>query len=180
VKEHTEDMCWHRGKTQWNWCQIADSSEEIISFSCKAHSANIHRVFKLQKKIIRIKSGVGRKSLYRGPFRKLNILPVACQCILSLMLFIVEKQNNIQTTLNIQGINTTNRNQLHWPSASLSCFQKGIFYSGIRIFNSLQDDITNLRNDRVEVKRELRRYLITHSCYSITEFLELNINGDDV
>jgi hypothetical protein len=82
----------------------------------------------------------------------------------------MENQNSFQTNLNIHGINTRNRNQLHLPSASLSYFQKGVFYSGIR----------NLRNDKIQSKKEVQKYLITHSFYSVTKFLELNINGDDI
>ena len=143
------------------------------------NSTNIHRVFRLQKKIIRIISGVGTKSSCRGLCRKFNILPVVCQYILSLMLFIVDNQNNFQTNLNIHAINTGNKNQLHFPSASLSCFQKGVFYSGIRIFNSLPDNIRNLRNDKVQSKRSCKNISLL-TLYSITEFLELNKIGDDV
>ena len=107
-------------------------------------------------------------------------MPVACQYILSLMLFIVENQNNFQTNLNIHGINTRNKNQLHFPTASLSCFQKAVLYSGIRIFNSLPDNTRNLRNDKVQFKTELQKYIVTLSFYSITEFLELNKIGDNV
>jgi hypothetical protein len=113
-----------------------------------------------------------------GKAQETNILPMACQYVLSLMLFIVENQN-FQTNLNIHGMNTRNRNQLHFSSASLSCFQKDVFYSGIRIFNNLPDNVWNLRNDKVQFKKELQKYLITHSFYSITEFLELNKIGDD-
>jgi hypothetical protein len=56
-------------------------------------STNIHSVFKLQKKVM-ITSSVGTKSSCRRLFRKFNILPVTCQYILSLILFIVENQNH--------------------------------------------------------------------------------------
>jgi hypothetical protein len=54
------------------------------------NSINIHQVFKLEKKIITIIFGVGTEISCTGLFRKFNILPVACQYILSLMPFIVE------------------------------------------------------------------------------------------
>ena len=88
-------------------------------------------------------------------FRKLNILPVACQYILSVMLFRVETQNNFQTNLNIHGSNSRNMNHLHLSSTSLSCFQKGVVYSAVRIFDSLPDNITILRHDRLQFKRKL-------------------------
>ena len=96
------------------------------------------------------------------------------------MLFIAENQDNFLANLNIHGINTGNRNQLHLPSAGLSCFQKGVSYSDIRIFNSLPDNIENLRIDRVQFKKVLQKYFIAHSFHSIIEFLELHTNGNDV
>jgi hypothetical protein len=47
------------------------------------NSANISRVFKLQKKVIRIISGVGPRDSCRCIFKKLDILPLSCEYILS-------------------------------------------------------------------------------------------------
>ena len=47
-----------------------------------------------KKRVVRVKSGVGPRSSPSSLFRKLNILPVACQYMLSLM-FIVDK-NTLQ------------------------------------------------------------------------------------
>jgi hypothetical protein len=127
------------------------------------NSTNVQRVFRVQKKVIRIMSGVGMRASCRGLFRKLNILPVACQYIFSLMLFVVANQNKFQTSLTVHGRNTRNRNQFYLPSSSISCFQKGVFYLGIRIFNSLPENISSLRYDRVQFRKELQKYLITHS-----------------
>jgi hypothetical protein len=144
------------------------------------NSTNIQRVFRVQKKVIRIMSGVGMRTSCRGLFKKLGILPVACQYIFSIILFVVANQNKFQTNLAVHGRNTRNRNQFYLPSARISCFQKGLFYSGIRIFNGLPDNISSLRCDGVQFRTELRKYLITHSFYSITEFYELNKNRNDL
>jgi hypothetical protein len=62
---------------------------------------------------------------------------------------------------------TRNKHQLHRPIANLSCFQK----SGIKIFNSLPSSLTSLVNKKSQFKVALKRYLNTHSCYSVNEFL---------
>jgi hypothetical protein len=51
------------------------------------NSAHAQQVFKLQKRAVRIMSGTG----------PINILPVPCQYILSLMLFIIDKQQDFFT-----------------------------------------------------------------------------------
>jgi hypothetical protein len=50
------------------------------------NSTNVHQVFKVQKRTVRVMTGVGPRSSCRGLFRKLKILPLPCQYILSLML----------------------------------------------------------------------------------------------
>jgi len=58
--------------------------------------------------------------------------------------------------------------------------QKGISYSGFKIFNSLPSNIQNYRNDRKRFKNKLCRYLIIPSFYSITVFLECKIDKDNI
>ena len=50
-----------------------------------------------KKSMVRVMSGVGLRSSCRSLLRKLNILPTACQYMLSLMLFIVDNQKDFLT-----------------------------------------------------------------------------------
>jgi len=105
-------------------------------------------VFKLQKRVIRIISGAEPRASCGGLFRKLEILPVPSQYILSLMLFIIDNPNNCQTGLEIHGLHTRSKNQLFIPIANLTSVQKGITCSHIKIYKSLPSNILNLTNDR--------------------------------
>jgi hypothetical protein len=49
--------------------------------------------------------------------------------------------------------------------------QKSTYYSGIKIFNNLPSSLKSLMNEKGEFKVALKRYLNTHSFYSIDEFL---------
>ena len=62
----------------------------------------MHQVFKLQKRVVRVMSGVGPRSSSRSLFRKLNILPIACQYTLSFMLFTVDSQTDSLTNAYVQ------------------------------------------------------------------------------
>jgi hypothetical protein len=135
------------------------------------NSANACEVFKLQKKIIRIMSGVEARRSYGGLFEKLDILPVPCQFIVSINV-LYSRHNNFYTSLNLHRLNTRNKNRLYVPTAHLSALQTGITYSGIRIFNRLPSNIQDLRNGRVRYKNKLCNYLIINSFYSVTKFLE--------
>jgi len=125
-------------------------------------------------------SGVGPRSSCRNLLRKLNILPIACQYILSLTLFIVDNQKDFLTNAYVHGLDTRNKNCLYLLVVGLSCVQKGFSYCGVKIFNSLPSNIQSYRNDRKRFKNKLYRYLIIHSFYSVNEFLECKIYKDNV
>jgi hypothetical protein len=137
---------------------------------------NISRVFKLQKEVIRIISGVVPRDLCRGLFGKLDILPLSCEYILSLMLFVIDNQNNFCSGLEVHGLNIRSKNQLYLPTANLSVFEDATF-SGIRLFNSLPGTIQSPRNDRVRFKNNLLSYLMANSFYTVAEFLEHTVNN---
>ena len=119
-------------------------------------------------------SGAEPRASCRGLFRKLEILPVPCEYILSLMLFIIDNPNNFQTGLEVHGLHTRSKNQLFIPTANLTSVQKGITYSGIKIYNNLPSNILSLKNDGEGFKNELYRYLLNISFYSVKEFLEFS------
>jgi len=56
------------------------------------NSTHAHRVCIIQERVVSVMSGVGPRSSYRNLFRKLNILPIACQYILCLMLLMYIKK----------------------------------------------------------------------------------------
>ena len=89
--------------------------------------------------------------------------------VYSLMSFFIGNREKFQTNSSVHNINTRNKHHLHRPVTNLSCFQKGVSYSGIRIFNSLPRSITNLKNDKTQFKVALKKFLNTHSFYSVDE-----------
>jgi hypothetical protein len=88
----------------------------------------------------------------------------------SLMNFFVSNQENFQTNSCIHNISIRTKHLLHRANANLSCFQKSTFYAGIKIFNSLPHSLTVLKNEKAKFKLALRKYLNTHSFYSVDEF----------
>jgi IS1 family transposase len=134
------------------------------------NSSNSKQIFTLQKKIIRIMVGAQPRTPCRSLFKKLEILPVPCQYIFSLMNFILNNQEHFQTNSSIHSIDTSNMHHLHRPNANLSCFQKSTFYAGITIFNRLPLSLTSLKNEKTKFKAALRKYLNTHSSYLLDEF----------
>jgi hypothetical protein len=54
--------------------------------------------------------------------------------------------------------------------------QKGVYYSGITLFNSLPLNIKKVAHNTNKFKRELKKFLIEHSFYSVEEYIERDIN----
>jgi hypothetical protein len=77
-------------------------------------------------------SGAEPRASCRCLFRKLEILPVPCQYILSLMLFITDNPYNFQAGLQIHGLHSRSKNQLFIPIENLTSVQKGITYSVLK------------------------------------------------
>ena len=144
------------------------------------NSTHAHQIFKLQKRVIRIMSGTGPRSSCRNLYKKLRILPVPCQYILSLMLFVIGNQQNFYTNEYVHGMDTRKKNHMHLPNLSLTGAQKGVLYSGAKIYNNLPRNIQNYKGDKKKFKKELIKYLNKHTFYSITEFLELETNKGNI
>jgi len=48
---------------------------------------------------------------------------------------------------------------LYVPTANLTVYQKGVYYSGIKIYNHLPTAIKDLSGDKNKLKLALKRYL---------------------
>jgi len=75
----------------------------------------------------------------------------------------------------IHNINTRHTSNLHLPRAHLNIYQKGVYYSGIRIFNSLPRDIkTCIDNNPRTFKKAVKKFLNTNSFYTLNEYYDNN------
>ena len=81
--------------------------------------------------------GCRNRVLCRHLFKKLQILPLTSQYMLSLLMFIVQNKNFFLTNNENHNLDTKQRNNLYLPQANLTMYQKGAYYSGIKIFNNL-------------------------------------------
>jgi hypothetical protein len=81
-------------------------------------------IFTLQKRTVRIIADVKSRNSCRNLFMRLEILPLPCEYIFTLMNFVVNNQEHFQTNSVIHSVNTRNRDHLHRPTANLSCFKK--------------------------------------------------------
>jgi hypothetical protein len=68
--------------------------------------------------------------------------------------------------------NIGHRNDLHLSQATLAMYQKGTYYSGVEVFNSLPTALKDISSEPGKFKIALRNFLEIHSFYSLDEFFD--------
>ena len=136
----------------------------IIFWGNSHHSIN---TFKSKKRIIRIMTDMNKRDTCRPLFRKLQILPFPSQYIFSLLIFVVNHRHFFLSNSAVRDIHTRHNNDLHLPSVSLSLVQKGVLYSGCKIYNHLPPNIKYLSNNVTFFKSTLKKFLIQYMFYSL-------------
>src|SRR5215510_12794667 len=132
-------------------------------------------IFKMQKRVLRILMGIGYRDSCRELFKELKIVTLSSQYILSLLMFVIRNTGHFVPNSVYHDINTRQKNDVHLPHTSLTMYQKGVLYSGIKVFNALPTSIKDISNNPQKFKATLKCYLLSHSFYSVNElFSELN------
>jgi hypothetical protein len=107
---------------------------EIILWENSCYSTHI---FQIKKRVRRIITDCGTRDSCRILLKKLIILPLTSQYILSLLIFGVNNREQLLINSEVHNINTRHSSNLHLHLANLDVYQNGVYYSGIKIFNSL-------------------------------------------
>jgi len=135
-------------------------------------------VFKIQKRIIRIITNKGKRDSCRQPFKTLQILTVPSQYIYiySLLVFVIKNRWLFLSNSEIHNINTRYNHNFQLISTNLTIVQKGVHYSGSKVFNYLPEKIKILSHDLMHFKSVLKNFLNEHTFYSLEEFYQLTSN----
>ena len=83
------------------------------------------KIFKIQKRAIRIITNSRMRDSCRELFKKLEILPLYSQYILSISMCVIKNKHLFHTNNQIHSIHTRFTTNLHPPTAHLTKFQKG-------------------------------------------------------
>lgn len=151
----------HQETLKYVYFSIAHSilSYGIVFWGMSSYSQT---TFKIQKRIIRNIMNADSRTSCRSLFKQLQILPLQSQYILSLMIFVANSQ--------VHTFHTRSQNDLHLPTANLTVFQRGVYFSGVKIFNNLPTDLKHTLYDVHKFKRALKRFLLEKSFYSLEEY----------
>jgi len=128
------------------------------------------KIFKIQKRVIRIITSSRPRDSCRELSKNLEILPLYSQYIYSISIYVVKNTHLFHTNNQTHSIHTRFKTNLHPPTANLTKFQKTVYYSAIKIFNNLPHEIKDLANDILPFRHALKRFLPTNSFYNSKEY----------
>ena len=111
--------------------------------------------------------GICYRESCRKSFKELKILTLSSQYIFSLLPFVVHNRGYFASNIVYHNINTRQKNGLHLPHVSLTMYEKGVFYSGIKVFNALPMTIKDISSNPKKFKVTLKHYLLIHLFYSL-------------
>jgi hypothetical protein len=113
---------------------------------------------------------VDSRTSCRNLFKQLNILPLHSQYIFSLMMFVARNKKLFVINANVHNFPTRSHKDLHLPITNLSVFQRGVYFSGVKIFNNLPTNLKQTFYDVYKSKRAIKRFPLNDSFYSLEEY----------
>jgi hypothetical protein len=111
-------------------------------------------------------------------FSKLGILTLYSQYIFSTLMFVIKHKDIFTFNAELYKINTCHNLDLHVPSVNLTKVRKGVYYSGITLFNSSPLNIKKVAHNTNKFKHELKKFLIENSFYSVEEYINRDTKYD--
>jgi hypothetical protein len=145
----------------------------VLPYEQWGNSHLSNSIFKIQKRLIRIITNTGSRDSCHELFKQLHILSFPSQYSFSLLVFVNKNNDLFQLNSEIHDLNTRFNYILHLPSTNLTMVQKGVLYSGSKIYNHLPSNIKASSNRTKLLKSKLKSFLIEHSFFSLDEFYQL-------
>jgi hypothetical protein len=107
------------------------------------------KIFKLQKKVVRVTCNVKRKTSCRELFRTLNILPVPCVYIMETVYYIRLNNEGLKQNLAKNDYKTRNRSDFQTQFCRTNIFKKSLNNLGTKLYNKLPNYLKNLENSKL-------------------------------
>jgi hypothetical protein len=89
-------------------------------------------------------------------------------------MFVVKNRDLFKLNSDIHKINTRYNNDFHLPSAQSELLEKGVLFSGIKMYNHLPLTIKGLLHDVKRFRRALKRFIQSNSFYSLEKYFDSN------
>jgi len=128
------------------------------------------KVFKLQKKVVRLIRNVKRKTSCRELFRTLNILPVPCVYTMETVYCVKVNNKGLKQNLAIHDYETQHTADFQTQFCTTDIFKKSVINLGTKLYNKLPNYLKNLESLK-PFKKQLKVFLLQQTFYSVDEYL---------
>jgi hypothetical protein len=115
-------------------------------------------------------SGLRPRNSCRDAFRDWGILPLQSQYVFSLLIFVVNNMGLYHKSSQIHGLNMRCNFDIYCPQTSLTIYQRGPYYFGIKLFNHLPLKIKELAFDIKQFRAALKAFLHSKSFYTLDKY----------
>ena len=123
------------------------------------NSPSVKKIFKLQKRIIRIITNKKTRDSCREVFKIMRINTFYSQYTYSLILFVVNNKYIFATNSEIHKHNTRNKYDRHPSLSDLEKFKKRPCISGIKAYNHLPQYLKTLDRNSSSFRSSLKRFM---------------------
>ena len=138
------------------------------------NTPNSIKIFKIQTKVLRIMNKAKKMDSCREMFKSIKLLPLYSQYTFSLLMYVVNSKHLFTRNLEVHNRDTRSAKNFHLPITNFTIYQKGAYYTRIKIFNYLPIHIKNVANEIQVFKKTLKRILLDNSFYSTDEYFNAN------
>jgi len=131
---------------------------------------NIIRIFRIQKRVIRLLAGVSSRTSCRQLFKESNILTVVSLYIFEVTCFIWKYCQSLEQNTQVHQHNTWRKLDLHVKMQNTEVYKKSVINMGTKVYNNLPRFLKEIGDYRA-FKRKLKKFLLLQSFYSVEEFV---------
>lgn len=134
------------------------------------HAPAAKRLFKLQRRAIRVVAGLGWRTDCRGSFRQFRLLTLPCMYILECLRYARINTDSYSLRSDIHDHDTRGSVNLTVPFHRISASRSGLTYFAPLLFNSLPPLVRQLPLKKFVV--HVREHLLLRAYYSVQECLD--------
>lgn len=150
-----------------NFLSVVNSS--LLLWGC---SREAERIFKIQKKVVRLLCMASSKEHCKPLFRKLNLFTIPSYFIYHCLLYVYE--NKKVTNSNFHLYNTRLKNDLSITYHRLNRTQQSINHICLKLYNKLPNNMKLLCLNAF--KRVIKHILLQETFYHYSEFLDCDLS----
>lgn len=133
------------------------------------HSSHMAKIFKNQRRCIRLIANIGYRTDCRDAYRSLRILTTPCVYILECLTYIRNNCDNYNVNRDYHSYSTRINNDFRINYLRLCKSRDSVNYYAPMCYNVLPERVRDL--PPISFKRVMKTYLISKCFYSVQEFL---------